>query len=205
MANGGGLGFGAQHSQSVENWFLNIPGLKIVVPGTASDAYGLLRAAIQDPDPVLYFEHKGLFNAKGTLTGELVPLGQAEIARPGRDASIVATQLMRARALEAAERLAAEGIDIEVIDPRTLVPLDFETIAESVERTNRLIVVQECSYGGSWGATLAARIATERFDSLDAPSIVIGGDETPIPYAGPLEDAWIPSVDRIAAGVRGAL
>jgi pyruvate/2-oxoglutarate/acetoin dehydrogenase E1 component len=207
LGNGAGAGFGAQHSQPVENWFLNVLGLKIVVPATPADAYGLLRAAIRDPDPVLVFEHKHLFNVKGELADEpeIPELGRADVVRPGSDVTLVATQLMRHRAVEAAERLAGEGVDVEVIDPRSLVPLDVETIGDSVDRTNRLVVAQESSNDGSWGATLVARLMVDRFESLDAPPLLVGGDDTPIPYAGPLEDLWIPSVDRIVDGVRRTL
>ncbi len=201
LANGAGAGFAAQHSQPVENWFLNVPGLKIVTPATPADAYGLLRAAIRDPDPVLFFEHKGLFNVKGPLHGG-GGLGRAEVVRAGTDVTVVASQLMRHRALEAAGVLADEGIQVELIDPRTLVPFDFDAVRASVERTNRVVVVQEATLAGSWGATLAARLAIDAFESLDAPPAVVGGDDTPIPYAGVLEDAWLPDVRRIAEAVR---
>jgi pyruvate/2-oxoglutarate/acetoin dehydrogenase E1 component len=203
----GAAGFAAQHSQPVENWFLNVSGLKIVVPATAADAYGLLRAAIKDPDPVLYFEHKHLFNRKEQLTGELAvgELGKADVVRSGSDVTVVATQLMRHRALEAAELLAGEGVDVEVIDPRTLVPLDLETVAESIDRTNHLVIAQESTHDGSWGASMVSRLMLERFEALDAPPLIVGGDETPIPYAGPLEDLWVPSAQRIADGVRRTL
>jgi pyruvate/2-oxoglutarate/acetoin dehydrogenase E1 component len=207
LGNGAGAGFAAQHSQSVENWFLNVPGLKIAVPATPADAYGLLRAAIRDPDPVLVFEHKHLFNHKGRIDDEprIPELGVAEIVRAGDDVTIVATQMMRLRAEEAAEVLAGEGVGVELIDPRTLAPLDHETIGTSVDKTNRLVVVQECSNDGSWGATVVARLMADRFESLDAPPLMIGGDDTPIPYAGPLEELWLPSVDRIVDGVRRTL
>jgi pyruvate/2-oxoglutarate/acetoin dehydrogenase E1 component len=207
MANGAGTGFGSQHSQAVENWFLNVPGLKIVVPATPADAYALLRAAVRDPDPVLYFEHKGLFNLKGELPDDLAPaqLGRAHVVRHGTDATVVATQLMLHRALEAAEALASEGVSIEVIDPRTLVPLDLAPVLESIDRTNHLVVVQEAPPGGSWGATLIARAMQERFESLDAPPLLVATDETPVPYAGDLEAAWMPSVERIAEAVRQTL
>jgi pyruvate/2-oxoglutarate/acetoin dehydrogenase E1 component len=207
LGNGAGAGFAAQHSQSVENWFLNVPGLKIAVPATPADAYGLLRAAIRDPDPVLVFEHKHLFNHKGPIDDEprIPELGVAELVRAGDDVTIVATQMMRLRAEEAAEVLAGEGVGVELIDPRTLAPLDHETIGTSVDKTNRLVVVQECSNDGSWGATVVARLMADRFESLDAPPLMIGGDDTPIPYAGPLEELWLPSVDRIVDGVRRTL
>jgi acetoin:2,6-dichlorophenolindophenol oxidoreductase subunit beta len=204
LANGAGTGFAAQHSQAAENWFLNVPGLKLVTPATPADAYALLRAAIRDPDPVLFFEHKGLLNVKGPLheadgAGEL---GRAEVVRGGDGVTVVASQLMRHRALEAAAALAAEGIEVELIDPRTLVPFDVATVRASVERTNRIVVVQEAPFAGSWGATLAARLAIDTFEALDAPPAVVGGDDTPIPYAGVLEDAWLPDVRRIADAIR---
>ena len=200
MANGGGIGFGAQHSQAVENWFLNVPGLKLAVPASPADAYALLRSAIRDPNPVLFFEHKGLFNVKGALGGP-VPLGRAAVMREGHDVTIVATQLMVHRALDASDRLAGEGISAEVIDPRTLVPLDVATIGGSVRRTNRLVVVQEGSADGSWGASLISRLVQEHFDSFDAPPRLVAAPDTPIPYAESLESAWMPSVDGIVAAV----
>jgi pyruvate/2-oxoglutarate/acetoin dehydrogenase E1 component len=207
LGNGAGAGFAAQHSQSVENWFLNVPGLKIAVPGTPADAYGLLLSAIRDPDPVLVFEHKHLFNHKGEIddTPAAVELGVADVVRRGGDATLVATQLMRHRAVEAAELLAGEGVEVEVIDPRTIVPFDYDTVGESVDRTGRLVIAQECSNDGSWGATVVARLMADHFESLDAPPLLVGGDDTPIPYAGPLEELWIPSVERIADGVRRTL
>jgi acetoin:2,6-dichlorophenolindophenol oxidoreductase subunit beta len=207
MSNGAGAGFGSQHSQPVENWFLNIPGLKLAVPGTPADAYGLLRAAVRDPNPVLIFEHKHLFGIKGELadTPEVGELGRAEVVRAGSDVTLVATQLMRHRALEAAERLAGDGVDAEVIDPRTLIPFDYETVASSIDRTNRLVVVQECPSGGSWGASLVARLAGDRLEIFDAPPLLVGADDTPVPYSGALEDHWLPSVDRIIEGVQRTL
>jgi len=204
MTVGAGGGFGAQHSQAVENWFLSIPGLKLVVPATPADAYGLLRAAIRDPDPVLYFEHKGLYNLKGELSGDGAPLalGSADVARAGEDVTVVATQAMRHRALAAADALADEGISVEVIDPRTLVPLDLNAIRASVDRTNRLVVVQEAAFAGTWGASLIAKVVQDGFESLDAPPRLVAAEDTPIPYAEALEDAWLPSVDDIAAAVR---
>lgn len=205
MANGAGSGFGAQHSQPAENWFLNIPGVKIAVPGTVEDLYGLLRSAIRDDDPVLIFEHKNLFSLKGTLpdaVSGIVPLGTAAVVRGGRDVTIVATQQMRHRAVSAAEVLAAEGIECTVIDPRTLVPFDLKTVVTSLEETSRLCVVQEAPPGGSWGATLVSRVVTEHFELLDAPPVLVSADETPVPYAGELEEAWLPSVEEIVERVR---
>lgn len=204
MANGAGGGFGAQHSQSVENW-LNVPGLKIVTPATPADAYGLLRAAISDPNPVLFLEHKQLYNLTGEVDKTPVAIGEAAIVRAGTDLTIVASQLMRHRAVEAAELLAAEGIASEVIDPRTMVPFDLTAVAASIARTHRLLCVQECSRGGSWGATLVAAVTEQQFELLDAPPLLVGGDETPIPYAGPLEAAWLPSPERIATAARVTL
>jgi pyruvate/2-oxoglutarate/acetoin dehydrogenase E1 component len=204
MANGAGGGFASQHSQSVENWFLNVPGLKIAVPGSPADAYALLRAAVDDDNPVLYFEHKAMLNHKGELPEAYQPvaLGRASVVRQGSDVTVVATQLMRIRAEEAASVLADEGIHVELIDPRTLFPLDMETIIESVNRTSRLLVVQESSAPGSWGTTVISNVISDAFDSLDAPPTLISGDSTPVPYAGPLEQAWLPSTERIFAAIR---
>jgi pyruvate dehydrogenase E1 component beta subunit len=204
LSNGAGAGFACQHSQTVENWFLNCPGLKIVAPGSIADAYGLFRAAVRDDDPVLYFEHKGMYNLKGELPDEpeALPIGKAAIVRPGEHATVVATQLMRHRAAQAADALAQDGIEVELIDPRTLLPLDVETIGESLDRTHRLVIVQESPLSGSWGATVVAAVVRDRFESLDAAPVMISGPETPVPYAGPLEDAWLPSRERIAAEIR---
>jgi len=203
LANGAGVGFAAQHSQPVENWFLNIPGLRICVPATPADAYGLLRSAIREDNPVLVFEHKGLYPAQGEvdLDADPVPLGSAEVVLEGSDVTLVATQLMRARALEAADALAGD-VDVEVVDPRTLRPLDVDTIARSVEKTSRLLCVQECPAAGSWGATVVAEVVDRCWESLDARPRLLSADDTPIPYAGPLESAWMPSVESIAAAVR---
>jgi pyruvate dehydrogenase E1 component beta subunit len=206
LANGAGGGFGAQHSQSVENWFLSMIGLKIVTPATPADAYALLRASIRDPNPVLFFEHKNLYNTTGELEADVpAAIGKAAVAREGSDITLVASQLMRYRALEAAELLAAEGVSAEVIDPRTMIPFDLETVGASLNRTNRLICVQECPQGGSWGATMVAALMAEQFESFDAPPILVGGDETPIPYSGELEAAWLPSPERIADAARRTL
>lgn len=206
MANGAGAGFGPQHSQPTENWFLNIPGLKIVVPGTVADMYGLLRSAIRDDDPVLVFEHKNLFPIKGQVPagpddGYLVPIGVADVVRNGDDVTIVATQQMRHRALEAADHLASQGIAAEVIDPRTLVPFDLDTVVSSLRKTSRLVVVQEGPPDGGWGATLIASVSSRYFELLDAPPTLIASDPTPVPYSTPMEDAWLPDAPRIAAAV----
>jgi acetoin:2,6-dichlorophenolindophenol oxidoreductase subunit beta len=207
LANGAGGGFASQHSQTVENWFLGVPGLKLAVPGSPSDAYHLLRAAVRDEDPVLYFEHKAMLNHKGTLDTAAGPfeLGRAAVVRQGDDVTVVATQLMRVRAEEVAAALEQEGTSVEVVDPRTLVPLDMETIVASVERTNRLVVVQESPAAGSWGATVVAELVARGFDLLDASPVLLSGDPTPVPYAGPLEAAWLPSNERIADAIRGVM
>jgi len=203
LSNGSGAGFAAQHSQPAENWFLNVSGLKIVVPGTVADLYGLLRSAIRDDNPVLVFEHKNLFGLKGELPAETcIPLGVASVARPGTDVTVVAAQQMRHRALAAAGVLHECGIEAEVIDPRTLVPFDDTTVAESLGRTSRLVVVQEAPVDGSWGASLIARVVTSHFFLLDAPPVLVAADATPIPYAACMEAEWAPSVERIVAAVK---
>ena len=204
MANGAGAGFASQHSQTVENWFLNIPGLKLAVPGSPADAYALLRSAVEDDDPVLFFEHKAMLNHKGELPSNRtkVGLGEAAVVREGSDVTVVAAQLVRVRAEEAASALADEGISVELIDPRTIVPLDMETIVASVERTSRLVVAQESPAPGSWGATVVSNVIASGFDLLDAPPVMVSGDNTPVPYSGPLEEAWIPGAERIADAIR---
>jgi acetoin:2,6-dichlorophenolindophenol oxidoreductase subunit beta len=204
-ANGGGARFGAQHSQSVENWVMMIPGLKVVAPSTPRDVIGLMAAAVRDPDPVIFLEHKTLYAAKGEVPdGEIVDsLGLARIVRPGKDATILALALMVPRALEAAEKLQAEhGVDCEVIDVRSLVPLDTKTILESVARTHRVFTVEENPRLCGWGAEIVSIIADEAFFSLDAPPLRITTPHIPLPSAANLEDLALPSVDRIAETVR---
>jgi pyruvate dehydrogenase E1 component beta subunit len=207
-ANGAGLRFGAQHSQSIENWAMAIPGLKVVAPSNPADMFGLLAAAIRDPDPVIVCEHKALFAVKGQVPdGEhLVPLGQAAIVRSGADCTIVALAAMVPRAVEAAARLDAEyGIDAEVIDLRTLIPLDAQTVLASVGRTSRLFTVEENPRALGWGAEIVSIVADEAFYSLDAPIVRITSPNVPLPSAAVLEDAAIPSVDRIVATIRWRL
>lgn len=194
----------AHHSQSLEAWFLHTPGVKMVVPSNPRDAKGLLKTAIRDDDPVLFFEHKALFKVKGEVPdGEyLVPLGEAAVRRPGRDVTLLTYSLMTQRCLAAAERLAAEGIEAEVIDLRSLKPLDWERIARSVRTTHRALVVHEACRTGGVGAELAARIGEELFDWLDAPVGRVGAKDVPMPFSPPLEKYVLPQVEDILAAVR---
>lgn len=203
--NGGGSRFGAQHSQSVENWAMMIPGLKVVAPSSPSDVVGLLAASVRDPDPVIFFEHKSLYATKGEVPdGEIVDqLGTAKIVRQGKDATILALALMVPRALEAAEKLSKEaGIDCEVIDVRSLVPLDMQTILTSVAKTGRLYTVEENPRLCGWGAEITSIIADEAFYDLDGPLIRITTPHIPLPAADNLEDLALPSVDRIFAKIQ---
>ncbi len=202
-ANGGGMRFGAQHSQSVENWAMMIPGLKVVAPSTPEDVVGLLAASIRDPDPVVFFEHKGLMAAKQEVPdGEIVDrLGTARVVREGSDVSIAALAMMVPRALEAAERLAEEGISAEVIDVRSLVPLDTQTLTRSVAKTGRFVTVEENPRLCGWGAELASIISEESFWELDGPVVRITTPHIPLPAAAALEDLALPSVERIVTTV----
>jgi len=206
-ANGGGARFGAQHSQSVENWAMAIPGLKVVAPSSPADVVGLLAAAIRDPDPVVFFEHKALMAAKAEVPdGEIVDqLGVARVLREGTDCTIAALALMVPRALEAAEQLAGDGISVEVIDVRSLVPLDTETILASVSKTGRLFTVEENPRLCGWGAELVSIVDEEAFWSLDGPSIRITTPHIPLPSAAALEDLAMPSAERIYTTVAKAL
>ncbi len=202
---GSGTGAAAQHSQSLEAWFVHVPGLKVVMPSTPYDAKGLLMASIADDNPVIFVEHKLLYKTRGPVPEEpyTLPLGQAEIKRRGRDLTIVATSVMVMRALEAAERLAGEGIEAEVVDPRTLKPLDRETIVESVARTGRVLIVHEACRTGGFGGELAAVIAeSEAFDYLDAPIVRLAGRDIPIPYNRTLEAHTVPQVEDIVERAR---
>jgi pyruvate dehydrogenase E1 component beta subunit len=205
--NGAGSRFGAQHSQSVENWCMMIPGLKVVAPSTPRDVIGLMAAAVRDPDPVIFFEHKSLYPTKGDVPdGEIVDsLGSAKIVRPGRDATILALALMVPRALEAAEKLTPLGIDCEVIDVRSLVPLDTRTILGSVGRTHRLFTVEENPRLCGWGAEIVSIVADEAFYDLDGPPVRITTPHVPLPAADILEDMVLPTVERIAERVRQAM
>ena len=206
--NGAGSRFGAQHSQSVENWCMMIPGLKVVAPSSPIDVIGLLAASVRDPDPVIFLEHKSLYATKGEVPdGEILDkLGTAKILRPGKDATIIALALMVPRALAAAERLAKEeGIDCEVIDVRSLVPLDTQTILGSVAKTHRCFSVEENPRLCGWGAEIMSIIADEAFYDLDGPLVRITTPHCPLPSADILEDAILPNVDRIVDRVRKTL
>ena len=203
-ANGAGLRFGAQHSQSIENWAMAIPGLKVVAPANPADMKGLMAAAIRDDDPVIVCEHKALFAEKGDVPeGEhVVPLGQAAVPREGSDVTLVALAAMVPRALAAAERLATDhGVDAEVIDLRSLIPLDAQAILRSVAKTSRLFTIEENPRVGGWGAEIVSLVADEGFYSLDAPLVRITTPHIPLPSAAALEDLAIPSVDRIVETV----
>jgi pyruvate/2-oxoglutarate/acetoin dehydrogenase E1 component len=205
--NGGALRFGAQHSQSVENWAMAIPGVKVVTPSTPQDVVGLMAAAIRDDDPVLFFEHKGLYASKADVPdGDIVDsLGTAKVRRQGSDATMVALGLMVSRALEAAESLARNGIDVEVVDVRSLVPLDTRTILGSVAKTGRLFTVEENPRLLGWGAEIAAIAVDECFWDLDGPVQRITTPHIPLPAADSLEDLVIPSAELVATTVEKAL
>jgi pyruvate dehydrogenase E1 component beta subunit len=206
-ANGGGVRFGAQHSQSVETWMMGIPGLKVVVPSTPVDMIGLFAAAVRDPDPVIVVEPKVLYASKGEVPdGEVVDrLGAAKTVREGDDVTIVSLGAMVPKASDAAEQLAGEGVSAEVIDVRSLVPLDVGTITTSVEKTGHLVTVEENPRLCGWGAEIASIVADEAFFALDGPIVRVTTPHLPLPAADVLEDAAIPSVDKIVDGVRRSL
>lgn len=207
-AVGSGTGAAAQHSQSLEAWFAHVPGLKVVMPANAADAKGLLLSAIRDPNPVVVMEHKLLYKVKGEVPEELytVPLGKAKVVREGRDVTLVSWSFTVHKGLQAAEKLAAEGIEVEVIDLRTLLPLDTETIIKSVAKTGRLVVAHESVQFGGFGGEVVATIAdSEAFDYLDAPIRRVGGKFTPIPCNRTLEVSAVPQVDDIAAAIRSVV
>lgn len=205
-SNGGsGIGKAAQHSQSLETLFAHIPGLEVVLPSTANDAYGLLRYAIETPNPTIFLEHKAMYYDKGLISFEKIPFGQANVAREGNDVTIVATQQLFTRSLEAAEQLAEQGIDCEVIDPRTLYPFDWETVMASVRKTRHLVVAYEAVQDFGWGAEVVSKVAEEAWNDLDAAPVRIGGKRVPIPYSEPLETASVPQVDDVIAAVKTAV
>ncbi len=201
---GAGTRAGCSHSQSLEAWFIHCPGVKVVMPSTPADAKGLMKSAIRDNDPVIFFEHRLLYSMKGAVAeGEyLIPLGRADIKREGGDVTVVATGKMVHKALEAAAELSGEGIEIEVIDPRSLIPLDCQTLNESVKKTGRLLIAHEASVTGGFGAEVAAIAAKEAFGYLDAPIERIGAPDIPVPYSPILEDSYIPGKKEIVDTVR---
>ncbi len=202
---GSGTGAAAQHSQSLEAWFVHMPGLKVVMPSTPYDAKGLLLSAIYDDNPVIFIEHKLLYRTKGPVPEEMyqVPLSQSKVMREGGDLTIVATSIMVPRSLEAAGQLAEEGIEIEIVDPRTLSPLDEAPIVESVKKTGKALIVHEAPVTGGYGAEIAARIAaSEAFDYLEAPLRRLAGRDMPIPYNRTLEYHTVPQVEDIVEEAR---
>jgi len=203
-ANGGGLGFGAQHSQATENWALTVPGLKIAAPATPADVIGMMAAAIRSDDPVVFFEHKGLLAGKGAPPPpeHVVELGRAAVVREGADVTLVALASMVPVALKAASLLSQEGIDVEVVDLRSLIPLDTATVLASLAKTSRLVTVEENPYQGGWGATLVSVVADEGFGLLDAPVRRVAGECVPLPFADALEEQVIPTVEKLVAALR---
>lgn len=207
-ATGGvGGGYGAHHSQSLEAWFTHVPGLKVVAPYTPSDAKGLLKSSIRDNNPVLFLEHRGLYWSRGEElpANDVVPLGQAIVRRAGKHVTILAISKMVGTALKAAEKLAADGIDAEVIDPRTLAPLDLETIVSSVRKTGHLVIAHEAVETGGVGAEIASRVQEVAFNDLAAPILRVGAPFSPVPTSIVLEKAFVPGDDRIIDAVRQSI
>jgi len=205
---GSGTGAAAHHSQSLEAWFVHVPGLKVVMPSTPYDAKGLLLASIRDDNPVVFVEHKLLYKTRGPVPEEeyTIPLGVADVKRPGKDVTIVATSIMVPRVLEAADALAEEGIEVEVVDPRTLKPFDDETVTRSVVKTGKVLIVHEACKTGGMGAEIAARIVeSEAFDYLDAPVTRLAGLDIPVPYNRTLERHMVPQVESIVAAAKRLL
>jgi acetoin:2,6-dichlorophenolindophenol oxidoreductase subunit beta len=204
---GAGQRGAAQHSQSLEAWLTHVPGLKVVMPSTAADAGGLLASAIADPNPVVFVENKTLYFRKEDVPDERepVPIGRATIVRPGRDVTVVALSRLVSESLAAADELAADGIEAEVIDPRTLVPLDLEKIVESVTRTHRLVVAHEAVAHGGFGAEITAQVQEAAFDELDAPIGRVGAPFAPVPFSPPLEDAYLTGRNDVGTAVRTVL
>ena len=197
----------AQHSQSLESWFVHVPGLKVVMPATPRDAKGLLASAIRDDNVVIFIEHKDIYNTRGPVPeGEyLIPLGAAEVVRQGSDATIVSWSRMVLRSMAAAEQLAAQGVDVEVIDLKTLKPMDVPTMVESVKKTGRLVVVEEGCRTGGVGAEVSAQVMEQAFDFLDGPVVRLAGKDAPIPFSPVLERAAVPDVPQIVQAVRTQL
>ena len=205
--DGSGLNAAAQHSQCLENWFVHVPGLKVVVPSEPADVKGLLKAAIRDDDPVIFFQHKKLFNQTGPVTEDkyIVPLGKAVVRRPGTDITLLTYSRMTYFCKEAARELAQKGIQAEIIDLRTLMPLDFPLIAESVKKTRHAVVAHEACVTGGFGGELAARINEELFEYLDGPVVRVGARHVPMPFSPVMEQYVLPQVEDIVAGVMKAL
>ena len=203
--DGAGLRAAAQHSQSLESWFVHTPGLKVVVPSEAADVKGLMKASIRDDDPVMFFQHKRLFRREGHVPADpefIIPLGRAAVKREGRDVSLVTYGSGFFLCMDAARELEKEGIQAEIVDLRTLKPLDFATIAASVKKTNRAVIVHEACVTGGFGAELAARIQAELFDHLDAPVLRVGAKDVPMPFSPPLEDFVLPKVADVVAAAK---
>jgi pyruvate/2-oxoglutarate/acetoin dehydrogenase E1 component len=205
--DGGGLSAAAHHSQSLENWFVHTPGLKVVVPSQPADVKGLIKTAIREDDPVIFFQHKKLFSQTGPVPEEeyLIPLGKGDIRREGRDITLVTYSRMAYLSLEASDQLAKEGIDVEIIDLRTLKPLDFDLITDSVKKTNNVLIVHEACLTGGFGGEIAARIGETLFDYLDAPVTRIGAKDVPIPFSPLMENFVLPQVSDIVDGVKKVL
>jgi pyruvate/2-oxoglutarate/acetoin dehydrogenase E1 component len=204
--SGGGARFGTQHSATGESWFMHLPGLRVVTASSPGSAYALLRAAIADPNPVLYFEHKAMYGRKGPVRrGEIASTGAAEVVRAGTDVTIVATLMMVERSVAAAQVLSGEGIDAEVIDLRWLRPLDLPTVRASVDRTRRLVIAEEQVHAAGWGATIVSQLTIDGANWASPPARVSLPDDLPIPYTPPLEDLVLPSVEAIAAAARSAV
>jgi pyruvate/2-oxoglutarate/acetoin dehydrogenase E1 component len=198
---------GAQHSQSLEAWFCHVPGLQVIAPSMPGDAKGLLKSAIREPNPVIFIEAQLLYSTKGEVPEAeyTIPIGRAEVKRQGGDVTIVAYSKMLLLAMQAAPELARQGIEVEVIDPRTLKPLDVETIAASIKKTGRLVILEEGWQFAGLGAQIADSLYREVFDYLDGPIVRVTGEDVPMPYTRPLEDAAIPDVQRVIAGVKSVL
>ena len=207
VQQGCGRGNGAQHAQNFESVFANVPGLKVVCPATPADAKGLLKTAIRDDNPVVFCEHKMLYATRGEVPDEeyLIPFGEADIRRQGKDVTIIATSFMVQKALDAAKMLEANGVDAEIIDPRTIVPLDIDTICESVKKTGRLVIVHETNEFSGFGAEIAFEVQNAVFKYLDAPIERVCTSQVPMPYSRKLEDANVPTPERIAQAAKKVL
>ncbi|MDF1537887.1 MAG: alpha-ketoacid dehydrogenase subunit beta [Candidatus Thorarchaeota archaeon] len=204
---GGGKNLASHHSQSLESWFMHTPGLKVAVPAFAADVKGMIKTAIRDPDPVLFAEHKLVYDKKGEVPDDdyTITFGEAKVLREGTDVTLWGTSYMLHKALDVAEELAKEGISVEIIDPRTLVPLDKKTLIDSVKKTGRLVLVTEETKTLATTAEIAAMVQEEAFDWLDAPIKRVNAPDTPVPFSPPLENYFIPDNKRIAQGIRDVL